>query len=114
MDDVLQSWLEQAAAGPGILAGGVRQNEQSVVVKSCHPEFSEPQIIEVIQGIAEAVHSLQQNRIATGYLRWTFDKALLHCATAGNGALAVLLTHKEEEHASAAGHLILEFLQMTS
>ena len=114
MDDAFQSWLEQAVSQPGILAGVVRVNAQTVLVKSRQPEYPEAKIKELIRGLAESVQALQQNRIATGYLRWNFENALVHCATGSNETLALLLTGKEMTDSATVGRLMLEFLQIAS
>lgn len=110
MSDIIQTWLEQGAAGNGVLALAVRRPDRTLAVKSCHPEIPEPALVEVIQGIAEAVHLLQQHRMDAPFFCWTFETSQFRCAARPDGAIAIMLAGKDPAAAAAVDELLVQFL----
>ena len=93
-NETLQSWIDAAAAVPGVLACGVRCADQSVLARSSYEEFSASKIEEVLREIADVLRTLEQNRIAARRLRWTFEIGSLYAVALAGGALVALLAGK--------------------
>lgn len=95
MSAAIESWIEQAAAGRGMLACGFRKADRSLTVKSSSPDFPAAQMEQTMRKLFEAVYALQQNQIPTERVRWMFETAQLHCVARPGGVMAVLLVTKE-------------------
>jgi hypothetical protein len=95
MSRPVEAWIDQAIAGRGVLACGVRRADRSFAVKSGRVDFPEPQVEQVLRKLYEAVYALQQNHIATERVRWAFENAQLHCVARPGGVMAALLVNPE-------------------
>ena len=109
MNETAQRWLDQAAAIPGVLAGGVRHADQSVLVKSCDDRFPVEEIEKVVRELGETIPLLQNFGIAAGRLRWTFESAWLHSAVRTDGAVAVLVVTRQIESSPEVEQLLAGF-----
>src|ERR1041385_3108255 len=94
MSQTLQSWVEQAAAVPGVLAVGARGPDHAVLARSSYEEFSAAKMEEVLREIVETFRLLEQNRMAATRLRWTLEIGWLHAFIFGDGTLIALLIAK--------------------
>jgi hypothetical protein len=91
MHATIQSWLEQAAGHNGVLACGARLADRTIAVKSCQPEIGEPQLVQAMRDVSDAVFALQQNRLSTEHLRWTFENVMIRCIARPGGVLGALV-----------------------
>ncbi len=108
MSAAIQSWIEQAAAGCGMLACGFRKADRSILVNSSGPEFSSEQMEQTVRKLFEAVYALQQNQIPTERVRWSFETAQLHCVARPGGVMAVMLVDKAAARAAEIERLLNE------
>lgn len=108
MSATIPSWIEQAAAGRGVLACGFRRADRTLTVKSNHPDFPEAQMEQTVRKLFEAVYALQQNQIPTERVRWSFETAQLHCVARPGGVMAVLLVDKAAASAAEIERLLAE------
>ncbi len=110
MSETVQSWMERATAGPGVLACGVRFADRSCLARTCREEFSEPQVTQALRDVSEAVYALQQNRLSADHLRWTFENGVIRCITKPGGVLAALLLSPETADAPEIEQLLGDFV----
>jgi len=108
MSEAIQSWIEQAAAGRGVIACGVRRADRSLAVRSARTEFPDALMEQTMRKLYEAIYALQQNHIPTERVRWSFEAAQIHCAARPGGVMAVLLANKETASAAEIEQLLAD------
>ena len=108
MSEAIQSWIEQATAGRGVLACGVRRADRSLLVRSTRTEFPDAQMEQAMRKLYEAIYALQQNQIPTERVRWSFETAQMHCVARPGGVMAVVLADKETADAAEIERLLTE------
>jgi hypothetical protein len=108
MSEAIQSWIDQATAGHGVLACGIRGADRSLMVRSARTEFSDAQMEQAMRKLYEAIYALQQNHILTERVRWSFETAQMHCVARPGGWMAVLLVNKETANAAEIERLLTE------
>jgi len=111
MNEGIQSWMERAAAAPGVLACGVRLADRSFAAKSCRDDFPEPRVLQAVRDLSEAAYALQQNLIPAEALRWTFENGLIHCLTLPGGVMAALVVSREAADSAEVQRLLADFAQ---
>jgi len=108
MADPLQSWIQQAEGIPGVLACGLRTG-QTLIAKSCHKNYAQPQIEKFVREVAESVRQVQTNRISAHRIRWTFEHAWVYSSVRRDGAIAVLIVDNQSETSPEIDRLLAEF-----
>ena len=109
MSDAIPSWVERASAASGVLACGVRRADRTFLVNSCREELAEATVTQAMRDLSEVVYALQQNRVPTEYLRWTFENGQIHCVTRPGGIIAALLVNKEMADSPHLDQLLADF-----
>jgi hypothetical protein len=109
MSEALQSWIDHAAAVPGVLACGARCADHSILARSSYDEFSAAKIEEILREIADVLRTLEQNRIAAHRLRWTFEIGSLYGLVLADGALVALLAGKHLAGSPELERLLADF-----
>jgi hypothetical protein len=109
MNETIQSWIDRAAAQPGVMACGVRLADRTFTVKSCRDGLTEPQVTQAMRELSEAAYALQQNHIAADRLRWTFENSQLRCVVGAGGVIAALLLAPEAADSPGIDQLFSEF-----
>ncbi len=112
MSETVQSWLEKAAASPGVLACGVRLGDRTTSVRSCREEVPEQKVTQAMRDLAEAVHGLQQNRVHAERLRWRFENSHIRCLARPGGVMAALVVTKEAGDLPEIEGLLADFAAM--
>jgi hypothetical protein len=112
MSETVESWIEKAAASPGMLACGVRLGDRTTSVRSCREEVSEQKVTQVMRDLAEAIQALQQNRVHAERLRWRFENGHIRCLTRPGGVMAALVVTKEAADLPGIEKLLTDFATM--
>jgi hypothetical protein len=112
MSDSVQSWLEKAAASPGVLACGVRLGDRTMNVKSCREEVTEQKVTQAMRELSEAIHALQQNRVHAERIRWQFENGHIRCLSRPGGVMAALVVTKEAADLPEIEGLLTDFAAM--
>jgi len=112
MSEALHMWLQQASAKPGVLACGVRCADRSIIARSNHEKLPILRIQQALRELAEAVHALQHNHLATERLRWKFEAGKVCCSAKPDGTMAALVVSKETEDLTECEALLADFLNL--
>src|SRR5262245_11666533 len=112
MSDAFITWLEEAAASPGVLACAVRRGDRSIEVKSCREEVSETKVTKAMRELAEVNHGLLQNRIRAERILWRFEDGQIRCLSRPGGVFAALVLTNEAANLPETDRLLENFESM--
>jgi uncharacterized membrane protein len=104
-----EGWLAKAANYSSVLACGVYVGSQPMAVKSYSESFTEQQIKDVLQRLAEIVLGLRVYQLGSSRLRWVFEHGQFHIARRQDGAFAVLAVNQSPDAATAIEELFRSF-----
>jgi hypothetical protein len=108
-DHPFQGWLEKAANYSSVLACGVYIGSMSMAVKSYSETFTEQQIKDVLQRLAEIALGLRVYQISNSRLRWAFEHGQFHIARRQDGAIGVLAINQTPDAPKAIEELFTDF-----
>ena len=111
MKDLLNEWIGQVGAVPGVLACGVRHADQSARSRSFSQDFSELALENAWRCVGDAFQVLRHNQLPTEQMRWAYENAMLFCALRPDGACLAVFTCKDPQAVDAEGveRLFTEF-----
>ena len=116
MKDIFNQWLHRRAALRGILACGIRFPDKTALTQSWSPEFPSTSLDNAWRCASDAFQVLKVNFFPDERIRWTYEKAMLHCARREDGICLGIFTSKDRAAVDAAGveRLIAEFQALRS
>ena len=109
MSETIQSWLDRAAAHPAVLACGVRRVDHPIQIRSCREELSETVLTHALHDLVQAVQAMQQNRLPTERLRWSFENGRIHCVGRPGGLVGALLLNPQAADSPEIENLLASF-----
>lgn len=107
-----QSWMDQAASNPVVLAYGLRFSNNSSGAQTRHEAFPEAVLGKLVPSLTEVIATLRSSGLGSSRLRWVFEHAQIHCAQSSEGTVAFIATNNDPGAGSAveelfgAGHLV--------
>jgi hypothetical protein len=104
-----QAWLDAAADYPSVLACGVAGGAVLPAVKTYSESFTEPQIKDLLQRLAEIALGLRVYQLSGRRMRWAFEHGEFHIARRMDGAIGVLAVMQVPQAATAAKELLAKF-----
>jgi hypothetical protein len=104
-----QFWLDSAANYPSVLACGVAGGSVIPAVKTFSESFSEQQIRDLLQRLAEIALSLRVYQLTGTRMRWAFEHGEFHVARRLDGTLGVLAVMQVPQATAAAQDLLAKF-----
>jgi hypothetical protein len=104
-----ESWIEQTAGQPGVLACGVKAS-RCTAIKSADSSFPEQRVKELMLALAEVGLTLRQDQLSSGRWRWIFENGQIQTARRPDGAIAVLILTNDSLMTSVAESALAEFV----
>lgn len=89
-----QSWMDQAATNPVVLAYGLRLSSTSGT-HSRHEAFPEAVLGQFVQSLTEVITTLRNCHLGSSRLRWVFEHAQIQSAQSSDGAIAFVATNND-------------------
>jgi hypothetical protein len=116
MKELLKQWVGQHAQLPGVLACGVRFPDKTSFTQSWAADFRVQSLERAWRSSGEAFQVLKIYFFPTDYVRWVYEKAVLHCARRDDGICLGIFTAKGEQSPDPAAvqRLLVEFRALRS
>ena len=116
MKELLQQWVGQRAQLPGVLACGVRFPDKTSFTQSWAADFRVQNLDRAWRCAGEAFQVLKIYFFPNEYVRWVYEKAVLHCARRDDGICLGIFTAKDTQapDPAAVQRLLVEFRALRS
>jgi hypothetical protein len=95
MKQVLQQWLDQNGAVPGILAFAVQYPDQSNSTQTCGTNISGEALDNAWRCVIETIPVLAMNNFPTARVRWVYESGVVHCERRRDGLCLAIFTSKD-------------------
>ena len=102
MKQSIKEWLMQVPAAPGLLACGIRFEDQTVLCRSFSRDFPVVALEQAWRCVADTYRVLNVHRLPGPRLRWVYSHAELHCLRRDDGIMLGLFVGRQADQMDAA------------
>ena len=97
MKEQIEQWLGRHCSLRGLLACGVRYQDQTVFIPAGVGSFPKHNLENTLRCMADMFQVLKLNQFPNDYVRWIYENALLYCTRRPDGTFLALFTRREPE-----------------